>query len=93
MYQTRLIYGPGYTVSSIDDDGPCFCIQAGDLTPQVVKAARILLNAPGNMAASEHFELIKGQWTDNIERLRALVDEAIDTSSFIRSCGKGAFII
>lgn len=61
--------------------------QTGDLTPQVVKAARILLNAPGNQAASEHFELLKAQWTENIEKLRSLVDEATDTASFIRACG------
>ena len=62
--------------------------QANDLTPQVVKAARIVLNAPGNSAAAEHFELLKNQWTENIEKLRSLVDEAVDTAAFIRACGK-----
>ncbi|XP_050981469.1 vinculin a isoform X4 [Labeo rohita] len=56
---------------------------ARDLTPQVTSAARILLKNPGNQAAYEHFETMKNQWIDNIERMTSLVDEAIDTKSLL----------
>ncbi|XP_014811795.1 PREDICTED: vinculin isoform X3 [Calidris pugnax] len=56
---------------------------ARELTPQVVSAARILLRNPGNQAACEHFETMKNQWIDNIEKMTGLVDEAIDTKSLL----------
>ncbi|CAK6951579.1 vinculin-like isoform X1 [Scomber scombrus] len=56
---------------------------ARELTPQVTSAARILLKNPGNKAAYEHFDTMKNQWIDNIERLTGLVDEAIDTKSLL----------
>ncbi|KAK3594112.1 hypothetical protein CHS0354_040882 [Potamilus streckersoni] len=59
--------------------------QITDLTPQVITAARILFSNPNNTAACEHFELLKKQWTDNMERLRALVDEAVETPSLIKA--------
>uniref|UniRef100_A0AAY5KAW5 Vinculin n=1 Tax=Esox lucius TaxID=8010 RepID=A0AAY5KAW5_ESOLU len=54
-----------------------------DLTPQVVSAARILLRNPGNQAAYEHFETMKNQWIDNVEKMTGLVDQAIDTKSLL----------
>ncbi|XP_036430591.1 vinculin a isoform X3 [Colossoma macropomum] len=54
-----------------------------ELTPQVISAARILLKNPGNQAAYEHFETMKNQWIDNIEKMTGLVDEAIDTKSLL----------
>lgn len=36
---------------------------------QVTSAARILLRNPGNKAAYEHFDTMKNQWIDNVERL------------------------
>ncbi|KAI5606745.1 vinculin b [Silurus asotus] len=56
---------------------------ARDITPQVVSAARILLKNPGNQAAHEHFEMMKNQWIDNVEKMTTLVDEAIDTKSLL----------
>nr|XP_012615341.1 vinculin isoform X1 [Microcebus murinus] len=56
---------------------------ARELTPQVVSAARILLRNPGNQAAHEHFETMKNQWIDNVEKMTGLVDEAIDTKSLL----------
>lgn len=38
-------------------------------SPQVVSAARILLRNPGNQAAYEHFETMKNQWIDNVEKM------------------------
>ncbi|KAM9364572.1 vinculin-like isoform 4-T4 [Pholidichthys leucotaenia] len=56
---------------------------ARELTPQVTSAARILLKNPSNKAAYEHFDTMKNQWIDNVERLTGLVDEAIDTKSLL----------
>nr|KAG5709155.1 hypothetical protein BaRGS_028611 [Batillaria attramentaria] len=63
--------------------------QVKDLTPQIVNAARVLFTNPNNQAAIEHFELLKKQWTDNMERLRGLVDEAVDTAALIRAEEEG----
>ncbi|KAK6328945.1 hypothetical protein J4Q44_G00009230 [Coregonus suidteri] len=54
-----------------------------ELTPQVTSAARILLKNPGNQAGYEHFDTMKNQWIDNVEKLTGLVDEAIDTKSLL----------
>ncbi|XP_061083765.1 vinculin-like isoform X4 [Conger conger] len=54
-----------------------------ELTPQVVSAAAILLKNPGNQAAYEHFETMKNQWIDNVEKMTGLVDMAIDTKSLL----------
>lgn len=40
---------------------------------QVTSAARILLKNPGNKAAYEHFDTMKNQWIDNIEKLTGKV--------------------
>ena len=40
---------------------------------QVVSAARILLRNPGNQAAYEHFETMKNQWIDNVEKMTGSV--------------------
>ncbi|XP_067092546.1 vinculin-like isoform X2 [Osmerus mordax] len=56
---------------------------ARELTPQVTSAARIMLKNPGNQAAYEHFDTMKNQWIDNVEKLTGLVDEAIDTKSLL----------
>ena len=34
-----------------------------------MSAARILLRNPGNQAAYEHFETMKNQWIDNVEKM------------------------
>ncbi|KAL5006317.1 hypothetical protein ScPMuIL_015123 [Solemya velum] len=63
--------------------------QVGDLAPQVSTAARILFANPSNQAAAEHFELLKKQWTDQMEHLRGLVDEAVDTAALIKAEEEG----
>jgi len=59
----------------------------------VVKAARIVLMNPSNQASVEHFELLKQQWLENAEKLRSLVDEAIDTGAFIRAQGLSSAVL
>lgn len=38
-------------------------------------------------AGLEHFELLKRQWSENMELLRNLVDDATDSAAFIKACG------
>ncbi|KAK3103120.1 hypothetical protein FSP39_016625 [Pinctada imbricata] len=63
--------------------------QVDDLTPQVVTAARIVFSDPENQAAREHFQKMKERWTDNMERLRGLVDEAVDSTALIKAEEEG----
>ncbi|XP_035828646.1 vinculin [Aplysia californica] len=63
--------------------------QINDLTPQVINAARVLFSNPNNQAAVEHFDLLKKQWSDNMDRLRSLVDEAVDSEALIRAEEEG----
>ncbi|XP_046583152.1 vinculin-like [Haliotis rubra] len=60
-----------------------------DLTPQVINAARVVFQNPNNPAAQEHYDLLKKHWTDNMERLRSLVDEAVDTTALIKAEEEG----
>ena len=61
--------------------------QLSDLTPEVVKAARIVLLNPQSEASLEHFDLLKKQWLDKMDKMRDLVDEAVDTHAFIKASG------
>ncbi|ELU06809.1 hypothetical protein CAPTEDRAFT_221766 [Capitella teleta] len=60
-----------------------------DLTPQLVKAGRILLTSPTNPASLEHFDLLRKQWMENAEKLRMLVDDATDTVAFLKAQEEG----
>ncbi|CAG2181224.1 unnamed protein product [Oppiella nova] len=55
------------------------------LTPQLVSAGRIRLTHPDNKAADEHFENLRKQYSDTIQNMRNMVDEAVDTVSFIKA--------
>ncbi|XP_062603621.1 vinculin-like, partial [Saccostrea cucullata] len=63
--------------------------QVDDLTPQLTTAAKIVFQDPTNQAAQEHFDLMKKRWMDNMERLRGLVDEAVDSSALIKAEEEG----
>ncbi|KAL8202224.1 UNVERIFIED_CONTAM: hypothetical protein K2H54_003170, partial [Gekko kuhli] len=71
------------TPSSLSPDIPEKSTQFSCGPNVVVSAARILLRNPGNQAAYEHFETMKNQWIDNVEKMTGLVDEAIDTKSLL----------
>jgi len=64
-------------------------MQVDDLTPQVAKAARVVLLNPNNPASSEHFEMLKKQWLENMQGLRSMVDAVIDTAAFVRAQEEG----
>jgi vinculin len=55
------------------------------LTPQLVNAGRIRLTHPDNKAADEHFENLRKQYSDTIQNMRNMVDEAVDSVSFIKA--------
>ncbi|CAG2100408.1 unnamed protein product, partial [Medioppia subpectinata] len=55
------------------------------LTPQLVSAGRIRLTHPDNKAADEHFENLRKQYSDTIQSMRNMVDEAVDTVNFIKA--------
>ena len=62
-------------------------IKVKDLTPQVINAARVVFANPDNTAAIEHFDLLKKQWSDNMDKLRGLMDEAVDSRALINAQG------
>lgn len=63
-----------------------------DLSPQVVNAARVVFANPDNAAAVEHFENIKGLWSQNMEKLQGLMDEAVDSRAFINAQEEGILL-
>lgn len=59
--------------------------QVESLTPQLVNAGRIRMTYPESKAADEHFENLRQQYAETIQRTRALCDEATDSGDFIRT--------
>jgi vinculin len=58
--------------------------QVESLTPQLVSAGRIRMNYPESKAADEHFQNLVAQYSDSVQHVRALCDEATDSADFIR---------
>jgi vinculin len=42
---------------------------------------------PDNQAVNEHFENLKAQYADTVNKARLLCDEAVDSSHFIQLSG------
>jgi vinculin len=59
--------------------------QLKDLTPQVINAARVVFLNPSNQAAIEHFNLLKKQWSENMDKVRTLMDGALDSQALIHA--------
>ncbi|XP_058791899.1 vinculin isoform X2 [Phymastichus coffea] len=59
--------------------------QLESLTPQLINAGRIRMNYPENKAADEHFENLRQQYADTIQRARSLCDEATNSADFIKA--------
>lgn len=59
--------------------------QVESLCPQLVNAGRIRLTHPENKAADEHFENLRGQYADTVQKMRGLVDDAIDKAAFMKA--------
>lgn len=57
------------------------------MTPQLIGAGKIRLHND-NPAADQHFDNLRKEYADALQRLRALVDEAIDTGDFIKASGE-----
>lgn len=62
-------------------------VQLSDLTVQVIKAGEILLNNPSNEATHGVFDIMRAQWLDHVEKLREIVQLALDPVQFVRACG------
>ncbi|XP_042236640.1 vinculin-like isoform X17 [Homarus americanus] len=59
--------------------------QVESLTPQLVAAGRIRMTYPTNKAADEHFENLRRQYAESIQKVRDLADEATESSAFIKA--------
>ncbi|XP_076240791.1 vinculin isoform X9 [Calliopsis andreniformis] len=59
--------------------------QVESLTPQLINAGRIRMTYPDSKAADEHFENLRQQYAEIMQRARALCDEATDSGDFIRT--------
>ncbi|XP_045121459.1 vinculin-like isoform X10 [Portunus trituberculatus] len=59
--------------------------QVESLTPQLVAAGRIRMTYPTNKAADEHFENLRRQYAESIQKVRDLADEATDSAAFIKA--------
>lgn len=54
------------------------------MTPQVISAGKIRFHNETD-SASAHFENLRKEYADALNRLRAYVDDAIDTGEFVRA--------
>uniref|UniRef100_T1J8S2 Vinculin n=1 Tax=Strigamia maritima TaxID=126957 RepID=T1J8S2_STRMM len=63
--------------------------QVESLTPQLINAGLIRMSYPENKAADEHFENLRKQYAESIQKMRNLGDEATDTVNFIKSSEDG----
>lgn len=54
------------------------------MTPQVINAGKIRLHNDSD-SANQHFDNLRREYTDVLNRLRSHVDDAIDTGDFIRA--------
>ncbi|XP_043266466.1 vinculin isoform X2 [Venturia canescens] len=59
--------------------------QVESLTPQLVNAGRIRMTYPESKAADDHFENLRQQYAETMQRARALCDEATDSADFVRT--------
>ncbi|XP_076630408.1 vinculin isoform X8 [Colletes latitarsis] len=59
--------------------------QVESLTPQLINAGRIRMTYSHSKAADEHFENLRQQFAETMQRARALCDEATDSGDFIRT--------
>lgn len=59
--------------------------QLESLTPQLINAGRIRMTYPESKAADEHFENLRQQYAETIQRARSLCDEATDSADFVKA--------
>ncbi|VDP09801.1 unnamed protein product [Soboliphyme baturini] len=59
--------------------------QVANMTPQVINAGKIRFHYPDNQSADEHFENLRREFADALQRLRVLVDDAVDRGDFIKA--------
>ncbi|KRZ20469.1 Vinculin, partial [Trichinella pseudospiralis] len=59
--------------------------QISNMTPQVINAGKIRFHYPQNVSADEHFENLRRELSDALQRLRSLVDDAVDPLEFVKA--------
>lgn len=57
--------------------------QIESITPQLINAGRIKFSHGDSKSVDEHFDNLKSQYQDNLEKLRSMVDEAVDSVNFV----------
>ncbi|GBP04691.1 Vinculin [Eumeta japonica] len=62
--------------------------QVEKLAPQLIAAGKIRLLYPDNKVAEEHFNNLKGQYSEAVLRVRDLCDQAVDPLDFVRTAGE-----
>ena len=62
-------------------------LQLTALGPQVVRAGRVVLMNPGHEASVEQFNLMKQQWSDNVNKMKEIIDNCVDTQAFMKASG------
>ncbi len=58
--------------------------QVQTLTPQLINAGTIRMNYPENRAAEENFENLCRQFAEDVQSIRDLCDECVDTRIFLQ---------
>ncbi|KAL6261981.1 hypothetical protein P5V15_007069 [Pogonomyrmex californicus] len=59
--------------------------QVESLTPQLINAGRIRMTYSDSKAADEHFENLRQQYVETMQRARALCDEATNSEAIAKA--------
>ena len=59
------------------------------LSPQLIKAGRVVLEVPENKQAQEHLKALSDEWTAIADELTDQVDDAMEVSKFIAASEEG----
>lgn len=62
--------------------------QVDKLSPQLIAAGKIRLNYPDSKVAEEHFNNLKGQYSEAVLRVRDLCDQAVNPLDFVKTAGE-----
>lgn len=65
-----------------------YAAQVEKLSPQVIAAGKIRFYNPDSKVAEEHFDNLKGQYSEAVLRVRDLCDQAVDPLDFVRTAGE-----
>ena len=52
-----------------------------------MRAGRVVLKNPGHEASVEQFNLMKQQWSYNVNKMKEIIDNCVDTQAFMKASG------